>query len=448
MRSRARHPASLLPYSIDTRTIQPGEIYVAIRGEVHDGHRFIPQAIDAGASGVVTEQDVSVPEGIDVTRVDDSVSWLVQQARQRLDATRPSIVGITGSVGKTTTRAAVHAVLAERFEVVASEGNRNTPLGLSLLLLNRTITSDTVLVLEMGARLEGDIRELATAFRPTVSLVTNVKPVHVETLGSIEGVQREKSEIVRALGSGGTAVLNADDPRVRAMADLHGGRSILYGRDARHDLGPGFVTADLPILGDHAILTALAASGAGLALGMTPEAINRGLANIVPEKGRLAKLPGRDGSTLVDDTYNASPDAALGALRVLAGLHATRRVAALGDMLELGPTEIEQHVTVLRTALEHADRVVAVGELMGRAVQAIGPLAPEDRERLSHVSSSSELARQIRGGDTDWPRRGDVVLVKGSQGARMERVSEAVLSPDVDPKEVLPRQTEAWKAIA
>ncbi|MEL6616573.1 MAG: UDP-N-acetylmuramoyl-tripeptide--D-alanyl-D-alanine ligase, partial [Bacteroidota bacterium] len=436
-----------VPFSTDTRTLRPGETYVAIQGEVYDGHRFIPQAIEAGASGVVTEQDVEVPDGIDVIRVDDSVAWLVEQARQRLSESGARVVAITGSVGKTTTRAAVKAVLAEALPVVASPGNKNTPLGLSLLILNAAITSETVLVLEMGARLKGDIKELCEAFPPDVSIVTNVKAVHVETFGSIDGVQREKSELVRGLSASGMAVLNGDDPRTRAMADLHEGRVILYGRSDDCDLRPEFVTADLPILGDHAILTALAASGAGLALGMAPEVINRGLEAIRPEPGRLAKLLGRDGSTLIDDSYNASPDAALAALRVLASLPATRRIAALGDMLELGETEVEQHVTVLRAALEHADRVVAVGEIMGRAVAEIGPLAPEALERLAHVPTSREVAAQIAAGETDWPRHGDAVLVKGSQGARMERVSEAVLSPEADAAEVLPRQTEAWKAI-
>ncbi len=458
----AHIPPSRIPYpsctfSTDTRTLQRGDTYVAIRGELHDGHRFIPQAIAAGASGVVTEQDIENASGVEVTRVEDSVAWLVAQARQRLQQSGARVVAITGSVGKTTTRAAVRAVLAEAFPVVASTGNKNTPLGLSLMLLNAEITAETVMVLEMGARFAGDIKELCEAFPPDVSIVTNVKAVHVETMGSIEGVQREKSELVRGLGqreaASGVAVLNGDDPRTRAMADLHTGRTILFGTSDGCDITPGFVTADLPILGDHAIMTALAASGAGLALGMAPEAVNRGLANITPEAGRLAKLPGRDGSTLVDDTYNASPDAALAALRVLAGLDATRRIAALGDMLELGETEVEQHVTVLRDALAHADRVVAVGEIMGRAVAKIGPLAPEaDRadgwERLAHVPTSRDLAALIASGEMGWPRRGDVVLVKGSQGARMERVSEAVLAPEADAAAVLPRQTEAWKAIA
>ncbi|HIG73574.1 MAG TPA: UDP-N-acetylmuramoyl-tripeptide--D-alanyl-D-alanine ligase [Bacteroidetes bacterium] len=428
-----------MTYSTDTRSIQPGEIYVAIRGEVHDGHRFIPRAIEKGASGIVTEQDVDAPEGVEVIRVESSEDYLVATASEKLRQSGARVVAITGSIGKTTTRAALHAVLAQSFPVVPSEGNRNTPLGLSLLVLNREITADSVLVLEMGARLKGDIKTLCEHFPPDISVVTNVRGVHVETFGSIDGVQREKSELVRALGPEGVAVLNADDPRTRAMADLHEGTTLLYGRAEDADLRPDAVRVDLPILGDHAILTALSAVAVGRALGMDDDAIQRGLAAIQPEKGRLAKLPGRDGSTLIDDTYNASPDAALAALDVLAGLPSERRIAVLGDMLELGETEVEQHIDVLRAATERADRVIAVGAIMARAAPSVPGVEP--------VATSADLAESIRQRGVDWPREGDVILVKGSQGARMERVSEAVLSPDVEASDVLPRQTPQWKAI-
>lgn len=428
-----------MTYSTDTRSIQPGEIYVAIRGEVHDGHRFIPQAIEKGASGIVTEQDVEAPEGVEVIRVESSEDYLVATASEKLRQSGARVVAITGSIGKTTTRAALHAVLAQSFPVVPSEGNRNTPLGLSLLVLNREITADSVLVLEMGARLKGDIKTLCEHFPPDISVVTNVRGVHVETFGSIDGVQREKSELVRALGPEAVAVLNADDPRTRAMADLHEGTTLLYGRAEDAELRPDAVRVDLPILGDHAILTALSAVAVGRALGMDDDAIQRGLAAIQPEKGRLAKLPGRDGSTLIDDTYNASPDAALAALDVLAGLPSERRIAVLGDMLELGETEVEQHIDVLRAATERADRVIAVGAIMARAAPSVPGVEP--------VATSADLAESIRQRGVDWPREGDVILVKGSQGARMERVSEAVLSPDVEASDVLPRQTPQWKAI-
>ena len=434
-----------MTYSTDTRTLQPGETYVAIRGETHDGHAFVSDAVAKGAAGVVVERDVDVPEGVEVVRVDDSVGYLVEQATDKVRRLGPAIVAITGSMGKTTTKTAVLAVLREAFAVVSSEGNKNTPLGLSLLLLNRSLTPDTVLVLEMGARLKGDLRELCSYFPPTVSVVTNVRGVHVETFGSIEGVQREKSELVRALGPDGTACLNGDDPRVRAMADLHRGRTLLYGTGAGCDVRPERITAALPILGEPGTYTALAAFSVGLAFGMDDDAINRGLEAIEPEKGRLHRLRGRNGSVLIDDTYNASPDATRAALRVLMQQAGDRRVAFLGDMRELGETEVAQHAEVLAEAADAADAVHAVGPIMARAAAT---LPPDVRARVTLHDASAAVAESLRDGRLDVPRAGDVVLVKGSQGTRMERISEALLHPDLDPAAVLPRQTEAWKQIA
>jgi UDP-N-acetylmuramoyl-tripeptide--D-alanyl-D-alanine ligase len=433
-----------MAFSTDTRTLQPGDVYVAIRGETHDGHDFIPQAVEKGAAGVVTERAVAVPAGVEVVRVESTLAYLVEQAVEKVRRLAPAVVAITGSVGKTTTRSAVTAVLREAFDVVASEGNRNTPLGLSLLVLNRDLTPETKLVLEMGARLAGDIRELCTCFPPTVSVVTNVRGVHVETFGSIEGVAREKAEIVRALGPDGTACLNGDDPRTRAMAGLHPGRTLLYGTGPDCDVRPDRITVALPILGDHAVYTALAAMSVGLALGMPEEKINPGLTRIVPEKGRLNRLRGRNGSTLLDDSYNASPEAALGALRFLEKHEGARRVAFLGDMLELGPTEVEEHARVLAEAVELADAVHAVGPIMARAAATL-PAAL--RDRVTVHATASAVADALRAGRLDVPQPGDVVLVKGSQGTRMEWISEALLHEDLDPADVLPRQSESWKQI-
>lgn len=434
-----------MSYSIDTRTLQPGDVYVAIRGETHEGHTFIPQAIEKGASGVVTEHDVDVPEHVEVVRVGSTLDYLIEQATEKVRRISPDIVAITGSMGKTTTKVGILAVLREAFEVVASEGNKNTPLGLSLLVLNRDLMPDTKLVLEMGARLEGDLRELCSYFPPTVAVVTNVRGVHVETFGSIDGVQREKSELVRALGEHGTACLNGDDPRVLRMAEINQGRTTTYGTSPGCDVRPDRITATLPILGEPGVYTALAAMSVGLAFGMTEEQINRGLERIEPEKGRLNRLRGRNGSTLIDDTYNASPEATLAALRVLGEQEAERRIAFLGDMLELGSTEVEQHARVLAAATESSDLVHAVGKIMARAADALSEV---EREHVTFHATSKELAEMLRSGSTYEPRRGDAILVKGSQGTRMERISEALLHPDIIPEDVLPRQSESWKQIA
>ncbi|MDT0630275.1 UDP-N-acetylmuramoyl-tripeptide--D-alanyl-D-alanine ligase [Rubrivirga sp. S365] len=430
-------------YSTDTRTLQPGDTYVAIRGERFDGHDFVPQAVAGGAAAVVVERDVDVPEGVEVVRVESALDHLTSLAHQKMAESGAAVVGITGSVGKTTTKNAAIAVLRERFEVVAAEGNLNTPLGLALTVLNRTFAADSVAVLEMGARIPGDIAELCRLFPPTVSVVTAVQGVHLETLGSLEGVAREKGAIVRALGPEGTAVLNADDARVRAMADGLAARVLLYGAAPDADVGPDIVTATLPLLGEHALSTALAAAAVGRALGLDDAAINRGLAQIQPEKGRLVRLPGRGGSTIIDDTYNASPGATRSALGVLRDLDATRHVALLGDMLELGADEVEQHVVVLDAAREHADLVVAVGEIMGRAAELLNSAGPGGA--VLTFATSTDLADALRAGRPFAPGAGDAVLVKGSQGARMERVAAALLDPDVDPADVLARQSVSWQ---
>ena len=445
-----------MAYSTDTRTLQPGDTYVAIVGETHDGHDFVADAVQKGAAAVVVERDPgplagAVPDGVaagvDVVQTPSSVGYLVERASERVRQLGLPTVAITGSVGKTTARTAIGAVLSQAFRVQSSVGNLNTPLGLALTLLNADLTPDTVLVLEMGARLPGDIADLCDAFPPTVGVVTAVRGVHLETLGSLDGVEREKSSIVRALSARGTAVLNGDDPRVRRMADVTAGAVVSFGTGADCDVRPEHVTATLPILGDPGLYTALAATAVGRAFDMEAEAITRGLEAMEPEPGRLRRLLGRAGSVLVDDTYNASPDATKAALDVLAGLDADRKTAVLGDMLELGATEIEQHTDVLRHALATADRVWAVDSPQGLMDKAVARLADDERHHVETFGSAHQAAAAVRDGALGLGP-GDAVLVKGSQGARMERISEALLGPDLDPAAVLTRQTPQWKAIA
>ncbi len=439
-----------MAFSTDTRTLRPGDTYVAIRGEVHDGHTFVDRAIELGATTVVVDSaavagGLVVPDDIEAIVVEDTIDHLTSEASELVRRSGADIVAITGSVGKTTTKATLVAVLGQAFPVVSATGNLNTPLGLSLTVLNaEALRSEPVntsarakIVMEMGARQVGDIRELVTLFPPMVSVVTNVKPVHLETFGTIEAIEREKGELIAGLRPEGTAVLNADDPRVMAMAERTAARCVTYGRADSADIGPDALTVSLPILGDHAVTTALAAVAVGRTFAMTDQQIAEGLTAIVPEPGRLVRLRGRAESTLVDDTYNASPDAALAALDVLASLPAKRRVVFLGDMLELGPDEISEHVRVLARAIEVADLVVAVGPMMAEAAA--------DRDVVLFADSIL-AADAIRSGTVFEPSADDAILVKGSQGLRMERVSEALLNPDLDPAQVLPRQADSWKA--
>lgn len=433
-----------MPYSTDTRTLQPGDTYVAIRGERHDGHDFVRQAFDRGASDAVTEREIKGVRVDKVTIVPDTIIHLAELASERVTRARARVVAITGSVGKTTTRNAVAQVLESAGPVVASVGNLNTLLGLSLTLVNSDLKPNACLVLEMGATKKGDLSEITTYFRPDISIVTNVRGVHLETFGSLDGVQEAKSELVRALGPDGIACLNADDPRTRAMVAYCKGEHLLFGVAPDAQITPLDITADLPLLGEHVIYVALAAFAAGKAMGMEPKVINEALCRLRPEKGRLNRLPGRSQSILIDDTYNASPDAVKVALNVLDKHPAERRIVFLGDMLELGSVEHAAHVSVLHEAAKIADLVYGCGS---RMQQAVDELPPEMARYVRGFPSSEEVASELAHGRIYRPKRGDVILVKGSQGARMERVSRALLAEHVSPESVLPRQTEAWLSI-
>ena len=436
-----------MAFSKDTRTLQPGDTYVAIKGARFDGHDFVQEAIRKGATGVVVERPVAwvgAAQPVEVLRVENAEQYLAEQARRKVEAIGPEIVAIAGSIGKTTTKNAIATVLGRRFPVLASEGNLNTLLGLSLTVLNGDFGPDAKLVLEMGATREGDIAELCDYFQPTVSVVTNVRGVHLESFGEIKCVARTKEEIVSALGPQGAACLNADDPRVRSMASSHAGRILRYGRSKENDISPELITVTTPLLGDHVIYVAMAAFAAGHALGMEHAAINSGLAELTPERGRLRRLPGVAGATIIDDSYNASPASTAAALRVLGRQLGTRRIAILGDMLELGAVARAAHAQVIRSAAGDLDRLVLVGDLM---TEALATLPKSAQERVDAYPTSSDVAIALAQGRAFQPRPGDVILVKGSQGVRMERISAALLDATVAPEDVLPRQSASWRRI-
>ena len=433
-----------MAFSTDTRTLQAGDTFVAIPGERFDGHDFAADALDKGAAKAIVERSV---HGIDPERlhvVPDTTLYLAELASRRVREAGSTIVAITGSIGKTTTKNAIATVLEAAFPVVASEGNLNTLLGLSLTLVNRTFDADTKLVLEMGASRKGDLAEMCEYFRPDISVVTNVRGVHLETFGSLEGVQQAKGELVRALGKGGVACLNRDDALSAPMGDWCAGRTIFFGTQPGCDVMPAHITADLPLLGAHVIYVAMAAFAAGRACGIGPEAINSALHHLKPEKGRLCRLRGRNGSWLIDDSYNASPDAMRSALTVLKELPAARRIAFVGDMLELGPAEVAEHMDVIMEAAAFADQVVVVGPV-GQA--ALARMTGEMQQHVQSFSGAAEAARRIEARQGYIPMEGDVILVKGSQGSRMERISRVLLHKDLNPVEVLPRHTPAWLAI-
>lgn len=424
-------------YSKDTRTLKKGDIYVAIKGELFDGHQFVEQALAQGAAKVIVSQPVDAPAS-QVIQVEDTLDYLIQEAQKRIQTFQPKIVAITGSVGKTSTRTAIAQLLRTRFTVVEPEGNLNTPLGVALTILNGLTQPNSICVLEMGARFVGDIDELSTLFQPDISVVTNVYGVHLETFGSMENIAHEKGMLVENLSPHGIACLNFDNPHTQKMAERNKGQTLYFSAtSAEAPINPSLLEKPYPLLGSHAVYLLLAAYAVGEAIGMNANEIREGLSNLKSPKGRLSKLAGKSGSILIDDTYNASPAATESALKVLQEFDA-KRYAFIGDMLELGEKEAEEHLHIAITAFDCADEVFLVGPRMKVALNKLKPNKP-----FHHFDNALDCVAQLAQNLIELDEN-SVCLVKGSQGMRMEHISKALLSPALNPQDVLVRQESSW----
>ncbi len=429
--------------STDSRQVQPGGLFVALKGEQQDGHTFIPQAVQRGARGVVCQSVPDLPhEGVTalaVVQVEDTRRALFALTAFRLRSHPLPTVAITGSVGKTTTKDLVGHLLARQLAVRKSEGNLNTYTGIPITIFQLQET-DQVLVVEYAMSRSGEIRELTTVVPPTIGVVLNVGLAHVGFLGSIDAVGAAKRELVEGLAPNGLAVLNADDPRVRAMADA-AGRHTFYGltgdaavraeRVRLHGItgshfrlisprGEAEVFLRLP--GRHSVSNALAAAAVALEFGFEPADIAAGLHGFRPPPGRMNTVSGRRGANVIDDSYNASPGSMRAALEVLRlAPRGSLRVAVLGDMLELGSLAESAHEEVGLWAGQSADHVIAVGEY-ARKIVAAAQTAGRPPERAVAVESLEEATARIEpllGPET-------VVLVKGSRGMQMEQIVAAL----------------------
>ena len=448
----------------DSRDVGPGDLFVALAGEHTDGHRFLADVAGRGAGGALvnaktlaahpewlpTEQphapvEPARAQGLDeapegsflLIAVDDPLMALQRLAVYHRRQLTPTVVGITGSVGKTTTKEVVAAVLSHRFRTLKSKRSFNTDVTVPATLLNLT-PADEVAVLEMGMWAAGEIRFLADLARPHIGIITNVGPSHLERMGSMDAIANAKAELVESLPADGTAILNYDDERVRAMAARTRARVLFYGLDPRADLyadeivsrglsGVSFrahwkgdeLTIKLPLLGRHSVHTALAAAAAGLVMGMEWDEIVDGL-NSDAAQLRLLTVGAESGATLIDDTYNAAPASTLAALNLLSELDG-RRVAVLGDMLELGDYEEEGHRLVGRRVAEVAALLVTVGRRAAWiADEALASAMPAERvRRTSSPAEAVELLRGLLG-------RNDYVLVKGSRGVALDQIVSAL----------------------
>ncbi len=426
--------------SIDSRTVAPGDLFVAIKGPNFDGHEFVAKALEAGAAAaLVHRRPAGLPDDAPLLRVPDSLKALTALGRWARGRTKARCLAITGSVGKTSSKEMLRAALSGAASAYAATASFNNHWGVPLSLARMPLDS-VYGVFEIGMNHPGEIRELVALVRPEVALVTQIAPAHIAFFpDGLDGIAAAKAEIFEGLQAGGTAVINADAPRsdlLRRKAEARGAKIVTFGAAAeagyrllslqtigettlvRTTLPGGDFAFTLGLPGRHMALNALGVLAAAAAVGVSPEVAAQGLADLSPLKGRGARqaiaLPGGGAVTLIDEGYNANPvsiAAALDLLAVATPGAGGRRIAVLGDMLELGSQSPAMHAG-LAPAVEAAgtDLLFTCGQDMAALQQAL-PAAL----RGSHRSTSAELAPDLLSALKD----GDVVLVKGSLGSRM-----------------------------
>lgn len=428
--------AEICRVETDSRQIRPGDVFWALRGERHDGHEFLEQARQRGATAAIVDERHDRINGetdgplVIVRDTREALKQFARWSRERHDA---FIVGVTGSVGKTTTREMVYATLSTSFRGVRSPRNYNNEIGLPLSLL--ALESDhEFAVLEMGASRRGEIRELAAIAGPDVGVVTAVGAAHLEGFGDLESIALAKRELVESLPVNGFAVLAGDDPRVRAMADAAPCPTIFVGQGADNDWQAGSVHVEnnrlefvaggeryaVNATGRHHLTAALTAVAVGREVGLTPALVSEGLERFLPANGRC-RCESIGPWTVVDDTYNANPNSMRAACELLRDWNGGRRkILVAGDMLELGAQSAHWHRTIGRAAAEAGiDNLLVYGAQSRHVVEgALSAGMPV--ERLAEFEDFDALLTVL----DCWLRPGDVVLVKGSRGMRMERVVE------------------------
>ncbi len=434
--SRSATPETFERGVIDSRQAKPGDLFFAIRGERADGHDYVSQALHAGASGAVIERPIDAADA-SIFHVNDSLRALQRLAAFWRDKHDVRVIGVTGSVGKTTAKELIAHVLSSRFRVLKSEANLNTEIGIPLALLGLREEHERA-VLEMAMYSRGEIALLADISRPAVGVVTNIGPVHLERLGYMGAIVAAKAELAEALPPDGLAVLNGDDARTAALARRTRARTVLFGTSPQCDFrGTGIHSHGLagfefqltspagvaaircPLPGRHHVYPALAAAAVALNEGLSLAAITAALAVARPDL-RLTPRPGPGGSTIIDDSYNASPASMLAALDLLSECSG-RRIAVLGDMRELGAASDEGHRVIGRHAAGRCDILIVVGE--------DARLIEEEARRAAHkdirfVASSDEAADMLK----RELGSGDHVLIKASRAVGLESVVDALVA--------------------
>jgi UDP-N-acetylmuramoyl-tripeptide--D-alanyl-D-alanine ligase len=419
-------------WSVDTRTQNAGDVFFALRGPNHDGHAYVKTALEKGAAAVVVDRGSGVSGELVVRDTLAALQELAAWARQIWNG---KVVGVTGSAGKTTTKDAIAHLLAVARPVGKTIGNFNNHVGVPLSILRLPDTAK-IAVLELGMNHAGEIRDLARIARPDIGVVTNVGYAHVENFDSIEGVAAAKRELIEALPADGIAVLNADDERLASFREGHPGQSVTFGfsesADVRacrveyHPDGARFQTLGVDfetgLVGHHAVMNLLAAIAVARVCGIAPECLREPVRSFTVGKMRGERLE-RNGLIIWNDCYNSNPEAARSMIDVLRDTPVRRRIAVLGEMLELGSAAEELHREVGRYAARHGiDFLIGVrGNAYAMIDAAVGAGLPE----------SAAFFFEDAGGAGEFLRRlaqpGDAILFKGSRGVAVERALERLL---------------------
>ena len=429
--------------STDTRTIKPGELFIPLVGENFDGHNFINKALDMGAAFFIYSTDLptelTAKGGI---RVKDTQRAYQDIARGYLRKNRIPVVAITGSNGKTTTKDYTSHILSQKYRVVKTRKNFNNEIGVPKTVLELD-SSIEILVVEMAMRGVGQIRELARIVEPDIAVITNVGESHFELLGSYEAIARTKSEILEFIQPGGNAVLNSDDKwywymtekspekiksfGIKRTADvklLESTNRGLDGYDLKIDVEGETCEFHLPLLGEHNIYNALTSITIARCMNLTTEEIAKGISTLTPSEKRLDLKKSGGGWIIINDSYNASPTSTESALNILGSLPKTgRKIAALGDMLELGAIEVEAHRNIGKTVFNIGLDLLLVKGKLGAHIASGAKDAGMDSGKVMICENSEEIINKLK----SMVKEGDTILVKGSRLMKMEEIAEKLL---------------------
>ncbi len=428
--------------SIDTRTLQRGSLFVALKGENADGHDYIEQAIRNGASLILAKEGKPIPKGCPAVIVPDTLGALGKLAEEYRKLFKIPVVAVTGSVGKTSTKEMIAAILSARYNVHKSRGNFNNEIGLPLSVLELDEDHD-VAVFEMGMRGFGQISLLSRIVKPDIAVITNIGISHIEILGSRQNILKAKLEILDGLSEEGVVILNGDDELLSGLNGLLRFRTLLYGIDENQDVwaydmtskgeegvvfhvrtGKSDMELFIPAPGIHNVQNALAGIAVAECLNMSEKEIREGISCYTGEKLRMC-ISEKDGVKIIDDTYNAAPSSMKAAIDVLCDISANRRRwAILGDMLELGEWAEEAHKKIGRLVSKLGiEYMVGIGSLAKWYIEGVNE-DPSGRTVTKLFSTAAEAKPYIKA----LIQKGDVLLIKGSRMMKLDVLAKELIS--------------------